>query len=220
MYMRKYLLAAVAAAAFATPAAARDGSGYVGLDAGFLFPRDTHLDATVDYGVDGVTDYNNAAQVHYKTGYDVDLIGGYDLGMFRLEAELGYKRAKVNEVRLGEALLADLTVQSGSPVGLTNDNFDFESSSSARILSGMVNGMFDFGNEDGWSGFLGAGAGIASVKMFGDTDSTWAWQAIAGVRVALSPNIDVGLKYRYFNTGKVHFNDDIDVNGLLFPASF
>ena len=41
--MRKYLLAAVAVAAIASPAAARDGSGYVGVDAGLIWPRDTDL---------------------------------------------------------------------------------------------------------------------------------------------------------------------------------
>jgi hypothetical protein len=33
-------------------------------------------------------------------------------------------------------------------------------------------------------------------------------QGIAGVRYAISPNIDLGLKYRYFRTGKVALNDD------------
>ena len=43
MPVKKYLLAAVAAAAIATPAVARDGSGYVGLEGGILFPRDQNL---------------------------------------------------------------------------------------------------------------------------------------------------------------------------------
>ena len=37
--MRKYLLAATAALVFATPAAARDGSPYVGIEGGILFPK-------------------------------------------------------------------------------------------------------------------------------------------------------------------------------------
>ena len=41
---------------------------------------------------------DNVARVKNKTGYDVDLIGGYDFGMFRLEGELGYKRAKLKNV--------------------------------------------------------------------------------------------------------------------------
>src|SRR6476659_1982075 len=37
--MRKLLLATAATLAIATPAAARDGSGYIGIDGGILFPR-------------------------------------------------------------------------------------------------------------------------------------------------------------------------------------
>src|SRR6266550_1617964 len=98
--MRKYLLAAAAAAVFSTPAMARDGSGYIGLEGGVLFPKSQHLDANIDFTDPTVTDvtFNNVARVKNKTGYDVDLIGGYDFGMFRLEGELGYKRAKLKNV--------------------------------------------------------------------------------------------------------------------------
>ena len=39
MPVRKYLLAAAAAAAIATPAVARDHSGYIGIDAGALWSK-------------------------------------------------------------------------------------------------------------------------------------------------------------------------------------
>jgi len=45
--MRKYLAsAALAAVAVSSPAVARDGSGYAGIEAGVAFPRDS--DANVD----------------------------------------------------------------------------------------------------------------------------------------------------------------------------
>ena len=115
--MQKYLLAtaAVAAVATATPAAARDGSVYVGLEVGAMFPRDNDADvdavftttnATVPPG--GVlppgipagpadTTFENMFGLDYKTGWDADVILGYDFGMFRLEGELGYKRASVDD---------------------------------------------------------------------------------------------------------------------------
>src|SRR6185312_10815876 len=37
--MRKLLLASAATLAIATPAAARDGSGYIGIEGGILFPQ-------------------------------------------------------------------------------------------------------------------------------------------------------------------------------------
>ena len=44
--MQKYLMAtaAIAAVATATPATARDGSGYIGLEVGALFPQDNDAD--------------------------------------------------------------------------------------------------------------------------------------------------------------------------------
>ena len=44
---------------------------------------------------------NGLYSTKYGTGWDVDLIAGYDFGMIRLEAELGYKHAGIDglEVR-------------------------------------------------------------------------------------------------------------------------
>src|SRR3954463_9699846 len=87
--MSKYLFAAVAAGAIATPAVARDGP-YVGVEGGLMFIQ-SHTD---DYqGVTGLTD--GTIRIKHKTGIDVDAIAGYDFGMFRVEGELGYKKAGV-----------------------------------------------------------------------------------------------------------------------------
>ena len=94
--MRNFLLAAVATAAIASPAMARDGSPYVGVDIGVTAPKDTSIDIDAAYptttvpGIpSGLTHYDNGADIDYKTGFDADVVGGYDLGMFRVEAELG-----------------------------------------------------------------------------------------------------------------------------------
>jgi hypothetical protein len=75
----------------------------------------------------------------------------------------------------------------------------------------MINGMLDFGDDDGISGFVGGGVGMARVKannqrvfantapFLDDSDSKLAWQVFAGVRQAISDNIDVTVKYRFFN---------------------
>jgi len=92
--------------------------------------------------------------------------------------------------------------------GIGGDAIDVNSRGS--VLSLMGNAMLDFGDDDGWSGYIGGGLGRARVKLAGDRDSAFAWQLIAGVRKAISANIDVGLKYRFFNTGDLKFNDDFD----------
>ena len=100
--MRKMMLAAVAATAIASPAAARDGSGYVGIEAGVLWPKDSTIRVRE---FDEIVDNGDIAEINYKNmGWDVDLIAGYDFGMFRLEGELGYKRAKHDEYNANEGI--------------------------------------------------------------------------------------------------------------------
>ena len=116
--MRRYLLAAVAVAAIASPAMARDGAGYVGIEGGILFPRHSNVNTTANRSTTavttsvttpytlgvagtpgapvvtsatttGTTTYGSGFTADYKRGVDIDAIAGYDFGMFRLEGELG-----------------------------------------------------------------------------------------------------------------------------------
>ena len=200
--MRKLAIAmALASTGLATPAVARDHSPYVGVEGGIMWVEDMD----VDYD-DGVLSLPDAVTVSHKSGYDVDLIAGYDFGMLRLEGELGYKRASVNQLRIDPRI-------SGAGPG---DNFDADGH--GRAMSAMVNLLLDFGDDDGLSGYAGAGVGLASVKYsvdsvtpvgdigFSDTDSGLAWQGILGLRYAVSQNIDVGLKYRFFNVPNLKFS--------------
>jgi hypothetical protein len=81
----------------------------------------------------------------------------------------------------------------------------------------MANALFDFGGP-GLGAYVGGGAGRARVSYSGDKDSAFAYQGIAGVRTAISPNVDVGLKYRYFRTGALNFSDVFTINGQNFTT--
>jgi opacity protein-like surface antigen len=201
--MRNILLAAVAAAALATPALARDGTPYVGIEGGIVLPEDFKAKLDID---PALVRPGQGFIVDFKKGLDADVIAGYDFGAFRLEGELGYKRLRTDRIRLDSGLVTDLD--------LDDDTVDGPSGS---VWSLMANGILDFGNEDGLSGFVGIGAGRARVKLLGDRDSAMAYQVVAGVRHAISSNIDVGLKYRYFRTGKLNYGDDFD-DGTDFGA--
>ena len=206
--MRNRLLAAVAAAAIASPAMARDGSPYFGVEGGIFLPQDTEVD--VDVSVDGETfEADDAFSVDYRKGYDLDLIAGYDFGMFRAEVELARKRAKTDRIEVRGDLLDLAEEELGEPI---TDN-DLQIDAKARITSLMGNLLLDFGNQDAVSFYAGGGFGRAWIKAEGESDSSWAAQLIAGVRVPLSPNIDAGLKYRYLRTPKVTFNDEFDFDG-------
>ena len=80
----------------------------------------------------------------------------------------------------------------------------------------MINGMLDFGDDEGMNGFVGAGVGIGRVKYNSfrafadarplfeeDSDSRFAWQVFAGVRQAISDQVDVTVRYRFFNVSNL-----------------
>jgi opacity protein-like surface antigen len=236
--MRKtFLLTAVAAASIATPAVARDGSGYVGLEGGVLFPQsqDGTFNATFTQsaqspaagsaapapgtGLVGAAPappapFSGDSRVKWKTGYDVDLIAGYDFGMFRLEGELGYKRSTLKrfstDTAFGTAVETGLNPGTGTAfVFPAGDASTFGLSNHVSVLSGMVNALLDVGGNGGVGGYIGGGFGRARVKELGDRDSAWAWQLIAGAYFPVSSNIDIGLKYRYFRTGHLDFDSGL-----------
>ena len=172
--------------------------------AGVMLVEDTSLDFNYDYDLVS-EDFDDGLVIDHDIGFDADLVAGYDFGLVRGELELGYKRASVDEVQLHPGLVEFL---GGVPD--TNPTEPFEADGKVRVMSAMVNLLFDFGDEDGWSGFLGAGAGYADVKYklgipgvdmdpdpedvdLGFSDSTSdgaiAWQILAGIRKAITPNI-------------------------------
>jgi len=199
--MRKLAITvALATTAIAAPALARDGSPYVGVEGGVMLVEDTEYDYT-----DPTISIDNAYTLDHKTGWDADLVGGYDFGMFRVEGELGYKRASVDDVRV-DALIA-------------NNSFPYDADGHSTAWSAMLNALLDFGDDAGGvSGFVGGGVGVARVKenfdvpeldrFFDGKDHGFAWQVVAGVRTAITPTLDLGVKYRFFNVPNLHFDAD------------
>jgi opacity protein-like surface antigen len=192
--MTRYLLAATALAtglaAIASPAAARDRSAYFGLEVGALFVTDT------DVGLDDDEIFDEDFSIDHKMGVDGDMIAGYDFGMFRAEAELGYKRSEHDEY--------------DDSVGA------FDADGRSSVYSLMLNGMVDVGPDEGFQFYAGAGAGYAQIiHVLEDGDNAlkikdrgFAWQVIAGVRAPISQYFDVGAKYRYFDGGNVEDSDE------------
>ena len=74
--MRYYLLAAVAAAAIASPAMARDGSMYVGLEAGPMWVQSDDADYQ---GSTGSRDGD--IRIRHKLGIDADAIASHPSAM-------------------------------------------------------------------------------------------------------------------------------------------
>ena len=139
--MTKYLFAGaalLAIATVATPAAARDGSAYVGVDAGVFFPMTSDVDRRGPPVTTG--EWADFLDVKYKRpGYDADIVAGYDFGMFRLEAELarkhaGHKRYDIDSQAPGPFPDGILPGDSIHADGRTN------------VTSLMLNALIDIGN--------------------------------------------------------------------------
>jgi opacity protein-like surface antigen len=204
--MRKYLLAAVATVAIASPAAAQQAQGpYAGVSVGGMIVEDIDLDGTFATGTT-----SSLVTLDHEYGIDADVTVGYDFGAIRAEVEGAWKRASLEEGRLNNIQLTD---------GRT------------RVYSLMGNLLLDFGGDGGLSGFVGGGAGIARTRLRFDDDTGaadgvptattpatyrfrddgFAWQLLAGIRHPISDNIDLGLKYRFFNSNADR--DDFSIQG-------
>ncbi|KTD99385.1 outer membrane protein, partial [Sphingopyxis sp. H012] len=200
--MRKLAVAvALASTTLASPVLARDNSWYVGVGAGAMLVEDLDLD---------IGTFNNAGSLDHRAGYDVEGTVGYDFGGFRAEVEVGFREADIKSGRFATPGIPQSVNGAGA---LATGSFDLAGDTNA--LSFMVNGMLDFGDDDGLQGFVGGGAGVARVSVepvfagnfLDDSDTGFAWQAIAGVRAPLTDSIDVGLKYRFFNADKIDLVD-------------
>ena len=95
--MRKLaIVVALSSTVLATPAMARNNAWYVGGDFGGMIVEDVEF----DFGLVPTIPSSASAQLalNHDSGYDAALFVGYDLGAFRLEAEVAYKRATVDDI--------------------------------------------------------------------------------------------------------------------------
>lgn len=202
MPSKSALLAAALLTSVPSIANARDGVPYVGFEGGAAKPEKLKL----DYQLSSLA-VNDGVVLEHKTGFDLDFIAGYDLGLVRAEAEVGWKRAIPNNVAVAPAIQFNNT----GPLSIDGRT---------NVRSAMANLLLDFGDEDGLQVYGGGGAGLARVSLnnvisgpnvvagrgVSGSDRSFAWQLIAGMRVPVSYNVDLGLKYRYFRT-KVDLED-------------
>ena len=208
------MLLAGAAAILAVPAQARDGQFYIGVNGGVSF------EDQVDVDLANTDPQTNGAFADTKTGLDADVVVGYDFGAFRLEAEGGYKRNAYDGLTVvNSAILpGDLTVPPGTVVQNEED---------LSIWSGMLNGLVELGKDGGFQVFAGGGVGFANVDLpvevagvgtvIDDSATDFAWQLLGGLRFAVSDNVDLGLKYRYFVADNFEFQA---ANGLPIEADY
>lgn len=162
---------------------------YVSCNLGLAMPSDS------DGSVEG-----NPVPFHtsYDTGWALGAAIGYDFGNTRLEGEVAYQKADEDKA------------------GYVTAQQDSTSDKSARSF--LVNGYYDFTNSSAFTPYLSAGLGYAKIKWSGEgeslSDTVFAYQVGAGVGYALSKNVTLDVKYRYFATSDPKF----DVTEMEFAS--
>lgn len=228
--MRAFAIGLVlAATALSSAAQAKDKAWYIGLEAGVGLPHNQVLDIST---ANGATVTRNAIKQVYSPGFDVGGNIGYDFGGFRAEFALNYIRSKNRSTAVNQTTPplrftnpAGATILGAPPVGTFQD-----AGGSVSALAFMLNGLVDFGGKDNdFGGYVGAGAGIARVKLpdgqirspgaifLEDSDTALAWNLLAGVYKPISDHIDIGLKYRFMNVANVNV---FTTNGLPVDTRF
>jgi opacity protein-like surface antigen len=123
-------------------------------------------------------------------------------------AAIGYGFS--NNVRLE----AEIAYQKNDLDKTNSKDGDIELYGNSSSTTFLLNGYYDFKNRSAFTPFIGGGIGLATVKVnnFGpgnidDKDGAPAYQATAGIGYALTRQITLDLRYRYFWTSDLTFDN-------------
>jgi outer membrane protein OmpA-like peptidoglycan-associated protein len=192
-------LGILALALASTSATARDKNWYIGLRGGIVFPTDRAFPATGG----SLPDFNTTE----KHGWAAAARLGYDFGVLRTEVDVGYHQNRLRSIDL----------LSTTPLG-TSGRFD-DPTGRMRHWTVMANALVDLINTGGFSASVGAGAGAARIDahnmritpaadlLLNDSGWVFAWNALAGVRLAISEGVDLALDYRYLRPNRARFGE-------------
>lgn len=134
----------------------------------------------------------------------------------RLESEISWRSGGLNRL--------DVNGIANAAVG---DGFS--------ALSFMANGYLDFENDSRFTPYVGAGAGVVSIKgdiqaganVLDDSVTAFAFQGIAGIDISISESVSLFTDFRYFDasgttmtlTGSAGSGDlDTDYNAFTIGA--
>lgn len=166
---------------------------------------------------------NDGSNIDLGTGATALGAIGCDYGNYRLEAEIGYQQNKLKSGLDNRDGVVQYYPQEGSRYDMRGD---------VSALSLMGNGYYDVNLGGGVEFYVSAGAGIAQVAFhdvnfvndydpqvnvlvnnpnpgYNDHETTLAYQAGAGLAFALSENVKLDLRYRYFATTDFTYSNDL-----------
>lgn len=176
----RHIMIAVAISAAATTSA--NAESYGKLFGGVALGADHDIVATIP----GVG--SGAGEFDTDTGYIVGGAYGANFSKFiAVEGEIAYRENDLN---------------GGDVAGVP-----FDGDGELTSLSFMGNAIFKAPGYSGFTPYAGAGAGGARVGGADEHDFVFAWQAFGGVSREISPRINAGVEYRYFDADTATLND-------------
>ena len=132
----------------------------------------------VGYSVDGHVEGGGSS---FDFDDDWMVSGGIGYGFsngFRAEGELSYRK----------------------------NDLDVPTNNETTATSLMANLYYDFNRGGRWQPYVGIGAGYTQVDIEGsDDDSSWAWQAMAGIGYELNDRTTLDVGYRFFRADDLEF---------------
>ena len=153
-------------------------------------------------------------------------------GPFTILGTMHYLDGGIGGVALGRRWANGNAVE--GELAFSRDRFDYETLTGIGTLdvdggiktyTVMANGFHFFENESAVTPYLGAGVGIALMRVsalaagttarFRDDDIGFAYQAIVGISTKIAIQTDLAFEYRYSGTSKASFTDDPDGSGSV-----
>ena len=149
----------------------------------------------------------------YDRGWVVSGAVGYALpGGFRLEAEVAYRKVKVDELDIVQDGGLGVALGGGSLNGVTVAAEGHETA-----LSVMANMWYDINTGTPFTPYIGGGIGFAEISLdklsaagaliVDGRDDVFAYQLGAGVGYAVTSNLTLTVDYRFFGTTNATFTD-------------
>lgn len=188
-------------------------SGFIGA----TIPREADVESSqlVNGSIQPFSD-----RVDFDPGLYLGGTGGYDFGFLRLEGELSYKYSEIDSITASDGF------RFGNPDG------------NVGVFAMMANAFVDLHNKGPVTPYVGGGIGFANLHLsdtFGtdltdagspervflypeDDDTVFAYQAGAGIGIALNRRLTLDIGYRYFGTSKGRFGDGFDTAELRFES--
>lgn len=186
----------------AAPAEAKGSGWYLNISGGANWSNDDSF-AVVNTASSDSFSFNPNADTGFIVSGAVGMSLDNVLQGLRAEVEVGYREDKV------DGAWASDTDTSADPTGNDAGTLDYTHST----FSVLANAWYDF-DIGGVKPYVGGGIGWADSDLDGNfvggtvpalstSDSGFAWQLGAGVNFSISPNMMLGVGYRYFRGPEV-----------------